>query len=174
MILTANIGENLRLLRDKQGITQEQLAGALNVSADTIWKWEHNTNKIKADTVVEICNYFNISCDLFLRGGKAENLVLINETGLSDTTIQRLKENNSNERLTIKYMPVMFNILANYPMVLLAIWNYLSDDFPEIETPEQVFFSEDTERLSRLHILDAISDMRKEFWGGASNEAGKR
>ena len=174
MTLSSNIGQNIRLLRERIDMSQAKLAKALDVSPNTIEKWENGRNNIKADMVVKIADFFNISCDLLLKGGKAENLVLINETGLSDSTIERLKRNNSNEMLAVKYMPITINILVQYPMVLLAIWDYLTDNFPTIETPNQTFFSADTERLSRLHVLDALADMRKEFWRGANNETSKR
>lgn len=35
-----NFAENLRALREKQGITQEQLAEKMEVSRQTVSKWE--------------------------------------------------------------------------------------------------------------------------------------
>ena len=35
-----NLGNKIRALRKKKGITQEQLAGALNMSPQAVSKWE--------------------------------------------------------------------------------------------------------------------------------------
>lgn len=92
------IGENLRKLRDikseDQGrkITQTEVAAFMGVEKNTVWKWEHDKVQLPADQIVRLADFYGVSADKLLRDGKAENLVMMNETGLSDQTIDRLRE----------------------------------------------------------------------------------
>jgi len=50
-------GTELRQLRSIAGLTQEQAARALDVTQRTVWRWEHNINRIdelKAKAIREI------------------------------------------------------------------------------------------------------------------------
>ena len=40
-VTTMNIGNNIAVLRKKKGITQEELANELGVSAQAVSKWEN-------------------------------------------------------------------------------------------------------------------------------------
>ena len=66
-----NIGKNILSLRRKNGITQEQLASALNISPQAVSKWE--TNTAQPDTLILplIADYFNVSIDYLFYGQKA-------------------------------------------------------------------------------------------------------
>lgn len=57
------IGNQLNQLRKLSGMTQEQLAEKLNVSRQTISKWEAGTTLPDLDSVVKISRMFHISLD---------------------------------------------------------------------------------------------------------------
>jgi Predicted transcriptional regulators len=63
-----NIAQNISDLRKKAGITQEQLAQAINVSAQAISKWETNTCQPDAMTLPLIAEYFHVSIDYLFYG----------------------------------------------------------------------------------------------------------
>ncbi len=63
-----NISKNIAGLRKKAGITQEQLAAALNVSSQAVSKWETNTCQPDTLTLPLIANYFNVSVDYLFYG----------------------------------------------------------------------------------------------------------
>ena len=63
-----NISKNIASLRKKFGITQEQLAAALNVSSQAVSKWETNTCQPDTLTLPLIANYFNVSVDYLFYG----------------------------------------------------------------------------------------------------------
>ena len=63
-----NISKNIADLRKRKGITQEQLAGALNISPQAISKWETNTSFPDAQTLPLIAEYFNVSIDYLYYG----------------------------------------------------------------------------------------------------------
>lgn len=63
-----SIGEKIYDLRKKKNLSQEDLASVLNVSRQTISKWETGESNPDFDKIVPLCNFFNISTDEFLKG----------------------------------------------------------------------------------------------------------
>lgn len=63
-----NIGKNITELRKKMGITQENLAKELNVSAQASSKWETNTCLPDTQMLPLIAAYFNVSVDYLFYG----------------------------------------------------------------------------------------------------------
>ena len=63
-----NISKNIADLRKRKGITQEQLASALNISPQAISKWETNTSFPDAQTLPLIAAYFEVSIDYLFYG----------------------------------------------------------------------------------------------------------
>ena len=57
------MGKEIRRLRNDRGITQEALAAALNVTAQTVSKWECGTSIPDVQMLPEIAVYFGITID---------------------------------------------------------------------------------------------------------------
>lgn len=70
------IGDRLLKLRKERNLSQEELANVLDVSRQTISKWETNQSMPDFDKIVPLCNYFNITTDELLTG--KENIVEAN------------------------------------------------------------------------------------------------
>lgn len=68
--------EKLYTLRKKSGLSQEQLAEALNVSRQAISKWEGGSAMPESDKLLALSNYFDVSLDYLLKDG-APNAALI-------------------------------------------------------------------------------------------------
>ena len=60
------IAEKLKYLRKEHNMTQEDMAEKLNVSRQTISKWETNITIPDADNIVAICKLFHITTDELL------------------------------------------------------------------------------------------------------------
>ncbi|MCM1285801.1 MAG: helix-turn-helix domain-containing protein [Acetobacter sp.] len=76
VIDTNSIGARIRLLREKNGVSQEKLAFELHLTQNAISKIENgNTKNPKLEHLVEIAKYFNVSCD-YLCCGKDSNSIL--------------------------------------------------------------------------------------------------
>ena len=58
-----NLGNKIRELRKKRGITQEQLASALNLSPQAISKWEMGAGYPDVATLPVLAGYFGVSLD---------------------------------------------------------------------------------------------------------------
>lgn len=69
-----SLGENLQFYRKKENITQEQLAEKLEVSRQTVSKWEAGTTFPEMDKIIQLCEMFSCSMDILLRGDAKEHL----------------------------------------------------------------------------------------------------
>jgi transcriptional regulator with XRE-family HTH domain len=66
------LGERLYNYRKKVGISQEDMASKLNVTRQTVSKWETDQTLPDLDKIESICELFNISTDELLKGKKEE------------------------------------------------------------------------------------------------------
>lgn len=62
-----SLGENLQFLRKKDNITQEQLAERLDVSRQSVSKWESDTAYPEMDKILQICDLFHVNMDDLVR-----------------------------------------------------------------------------------------------------------
>ena len=60
------LSERIRQLRVENGLSQPELAKALNVSNGLISFWENDINEPKATYIVRLCKYFDVSADYLL------------------------------------------------------------------------------------------------------------
>ena len=95
------IGNKINQLRKLSGMTQEQLAEKLNVSRQTISKWESDSTSPDLESIVKISRIFHVSLDDLLKEG---------ETGVA---------NKNDEQLTLE--DLMKINLHNRKMTLLLI-----------------------------------------------------
>lgn len=61
-----NLPENLVRLRAQKGITQEEIASALEVSNKTISKWENGTSDPDLSMLIKLADYYGVSSDFLL------------------------------------------------------------------------------------------------------------
>lgn len=62
------IGERLLKLRKERNLSQEDLANVLDVSRQTISKWETGQSMPDFDKIIPLCEYFGITSDELLTG----------------------------------------------------------------------------------------------------------
>ena len=78
-VTTMNIGNNIAVLRKKKGITQEELANELGVSAQAVSKWENNSSCPDVSLLTKIADYFGVSVDALLRAQEDDIVDLAEE-----------------------------------------------------------------------------------------------
>ena len=61
-------GENLQFLRKRAGLTQEDLAEKMEVSRQSVSKWESNSAYPEMDAILRLCDLFGVDMDTLLRG----------------------------------------------------------------------------------------------------------
>lgn len=85
-----SFNEKLIELRKKEGLSQEELGYKLNVTRQTVSKWELGQTTPEMDKLIEISKIFNISVD-----------ELIKETE-TNTEIEQIKEEKTENKLNKK------------------------------------------------------------------------
>jgi len=68
-----NIGSKITELRKNKGLSQAQLAEAVNASRDIIGKYERNDNSPSIEMALKIAKVFDVSVDYLLGEGKHAN-----------------------------------------------------------------------------------------------------
>lgn len=61
-------GENLQFLRKRLSMTQEDLAEKMEVSRQSVSKWESNAAYPETETILRLCDLFHCDMDTLLRG----------------------------------------------------------------------------------------------------------
>lgn len=58
-----DLSANLRALRARSDMSQEELAGALHVDRQTVGNWENGNNAPSFGLMVKIADYFGVTLD---------------------------------------------------------------------------------------------------------------
>ncbi len=80
-----SFGENLQLVRKKNGLSQEELAEMLGVSRQAVSKWELEEGYPEVDKLVLLSKKLNVSLDSLLTG---ENTKAVSEEGKPSSVIR--------------------------------------------------------------------------------------
>jgi len=67
------LGEKLAKLRKEKGLSQEEVADRINVTRQTVSKWELDQSLPDFDKIIPICKLFNITSDELLTGDIDKN-----------------------------------------------------------------------------------------------------
>lgn len=87
------LGEKLTNLRKAKGLSQEQLAEELNLTRQTISKWELNQSAPDIDYLLQLSNFFGVTTDYLIKGKQPED---IQETNSNLYGIDHLESKPSN------------------------------------------------------------------------------
>lgn len=86
-----NISEKILSLRKAHDLTQEQLAEKLDVSRQTISKWESEQAMPEVDKITVLSNVFHVTTDYLLKPSEIDELAV--KTDILERQQQELKEN---------------------------------------------------------------------------------
>ncbi len=87
-----NLGEKIKLLRKKKGITQEQLSDMLKVSSQAVSKWETGVANPDLALIPDIAKLFDISADELLGIEKSAAKDEKAENDLTNARLDRLEK----------------------------------------------------------------------------------
>lgn len=158
-----NIGEKLYELRKEKNLSQEEVADKLNVTRQTISKWETNQTTPDFDKIIPICELYEISSNELLTGKKEEKVKeepIVKETEQKEEnkelTKDEIRKKNAQAVSTsvfiyiiaVAFIIVAIPVLRMNPIVATAIFlciiayatakiikNYMSN--PKIEKSEE-------------------------------------
>ncbi len=107
-----NLGEKLLNLRKSKNLSQEEAADKLNVTRQTISKWETNQSTPDFDKIIPICNLYGITTEELLTDKEHEEINIIKE--------DNIKEKN-NEIKIKRAKGISISILLYFLAVILII-----------------------------------------------------
>ncbi len=113
------IGDRLLKLRRERNLSQEDLANELDVSRQTVSKWETNQSIPDFDKIVPLCEYFGITTDELLTGN----------SNIIEAKVQDVKSNFA-RNIAIAVMLYILSIVAivlcaaefNQPIIGVSIF----------------------------------------------------
>ena len=80
-----NLGERIYTLRSEKSLYQGDLAEMLNVSRQSISKWENNSAVPDLDKIIKLSEIFGVSIDTLVKGGSTEkDRLLAEKTGMTE------------------------------------------------------------------------------------------
>ena len=94
-----NIGEKIKELREKNGKTQLDVSKALDVTYQTIYKYEKGIAVPPADAILKLAEYFNVTTDYLL--GRTDIPNELNQAASSDIDLAKLSEIDPSKKKAI-------------------------------------------------------------------------
>ena len=68
-----SFGENITYFRKKCGYTQDELAEKMELSRQTVSRWENDSSLPDVDTLIKLCDIFGCNMDTLVRGNPQDN-----------------------------------------------------------------------------------------------------
>lgn len=119
--------ENLKILRKQKGLSQEALAMRLNVTRQTVSKWEKNLSVPDADMLVRLSEVLEVSVSSLL-GGKVE--AEGNDNAIAEQLAQiaeQLAIKNRRFKRIIKAIIIIIAAIAAINILLVVLFTAHSD-----------------------------------------------
>ena len=104
------IGNTINQLRKLSGMTQEQLAEKIDVSRQTISKWESDGTSPDLESIVKLSRIFHVSLDDLLKEGEAG---VANKKDEQLTLEDLMKINLHNRKMTLLLMGGLIFVMAS-------------------------------------------------------------
>ena len=127
-----NVSEKIRTLRKSKGMSQEELAGQVNISRQAVSRWENGTALPDADNIVQLSKLFGVTTDYLLM-----------DSYESDEDSPKIKENNKILHANLTSLAIMFQaaclnaciyswgdsntiiletVMKSFPLLACSIW----------------------------------------------------
>jgi transcriptional regulator with XRE-family HTH domain len=91
----------IKLLRERDNITQEKLGSMLNVQKAAISKYENNIVPLTDETIKKLCDVFNVSSDYLLGKSDIENVEEPYDSELDKVLFSKAKELTNDEKKAV-------------------------------------------------------------------------
>lgn len=104
-------------LRKKKGISQEELANEINVTRQTISKWELGESTPDMEKMIALSNYFDITLDELVLGRKPSSI----EENKKETVVTKIMNNKILTQENQKKIRAGLRIAGIVALIILSI-----------------------------------------------------
>ena len=125
-----NFGEKLTKLRKQKGLSQEELGYELNVTRQTISKWELGQTTPEMDKLVEMSKVFGVTVDELTSEGEIANS---EPQKIEDRPINDKPKNNSTWKVVLLIVAIFIigGVLV-YGLIFSSLLNFGKDAVDEV------------------------------------------
>ncbi len=111
-------------LRKQKGLSQEELASKLNVSRQTLSKWELGESTPDMEKLVLLSDYFHLSLDELVLGKEMENKTVIKENTMAKIMEERILTDNNKKKVKrrLKLLGIIFAIILAIDILTMIIY----------------------------------------------------
>ncbi|HPR72993.1 MAG TPA: helix-turn-helix transcriptional regulator [Bacteroidales bacterium] len=99
----ASIGENIRLLRESYGLTQEQVASIIGINRESLSYYENGSRPVPVKYLESFADLFNVDTDHLL-AENPEEIRIVTSFRLIDATDEDLKQTSAFRRIVKNYL----------------------------------------------------------------------
>lgn len=107
-----SIGSKLLELRKSKNLSQEEVADKLNVTRQTVSKWETDQSTPDFDKISPLCNLYGISADELLNGKKTEQVDNENDVYIDESSVRRNKAIGISRAVLLYFVAVAWIIIS--------------------------------------------------------------
>ena len=105
------LGEKIQQLRKASGLSQDQLAEQLDVSRQSISKWELNDAVPDVKRLIRLSELFDVSIDELLKENKQSKILNNSESKGTTTLIDISKLNLAHKQITMGFITVIVGLI---------------------------------------------------------------
>ncbi len=121
------MGKEIHRLRNSRGITQEALAEALNVTAQTVSKWERGSSMPDVQMLPEIATYFGVSIDQLFAMAPEQQLERIENRIYSQGLFDEAEERQVEQQLHVFAEDPQYTGQAK--LLLTKLYNHQAEQY---------------------------------------------
>jgi len=118
------LGEKIQQLRKQKGLSQEQLAEQVNVSRQSISKWELNDSVPELDKVILLSKIFSVTTDELLniepKGGSAVESIEPNSNSYDGKVVAQFAHTLKTKGYRLGYVLIGWGVLGLMMMALVG------------------------------------------------------
>lgn len=108
-------GENLKLIRKNKKMSQEQLAEKLNVSRQSVSKWENGEAYPEMNNILELCKIFNLKINDLIHTDMSDI------SSLDEEVVMSLVKFNQDKQNQVKSLSNVISLIGKIGSIVLKV-----------------------------------------------------
>lgn len=165
---TNNISSRIKQLREKKGLSQNELARDLYVKQQTIAQWEKGERALKADAIISLSEYFGVTSDYLLgltdsTSTDIDEIGISNRTGFSSNVIRNIINATQEEKQLLD--TIVSNILNDDFIDVLCIFRRNNEEIKELCLNGTLYTKWGEDEYKVYEIMDESEKLNGAFIG---------